>query len=532
MSVILNPDIGQITPDSPLEKIYKQLYQAFFDAQDKKSKDNPFGIEEGDETSIRLKNTAYTFAFAIATSGGSGEGGYVDLNYLKLSGGSMTGALNAHNGFSAGAGNSEIVRLTQKEISGVLSGVMSVIGKIEIESDGLLIDGVNVLSYNEGALQLNGQTVNIATHLVVGGAKDGLSVSSKTFKYKDLDVYHAGNSNGKAHNWAMKDAKVYGSLGVDGVVTLSGKTNMLADVSVKHGEDTVLSVVKGVVKVSSILNIASEIVFDNKSAIQIKGGDITILSENGRLNLGGENTKSVCLGAGLFDHDGANVLINKFGTATFKNGFSASHDYSEPLIRTYRNSNEDEGVIFSKNIVLGVAHKIIVNGSDNVITITSKIDKQSVQTSICPIVSESYHAPKDKVTYATSIGGSSSIFQFELPIEVKDYIGISKSSTRLTKNSLFFKDNSQLISVADGIKHYGNSYLLGSVSSEQFASGFSGYGWAILNNKTTGSYNATFDELTIRKKMRVYELEVQKISATNGSLWVSDACSGDTVQKL
>src|SRR5699024_663864 len=116
---------------------------------------------------------------------------------------------------------------------------------------------------------------------------------------------------------------------------------------------------------------------------------------------------------------------------------------------------------------------------DNVITITSKIDKQSVQTSICPIVSESYHAPKDKVTYATSIGGSSSIFQFELPIEVKDYIGISKSSTRLTKNSLFFKDNSQLISVADGIKHYGNSYLLGSVSSERFASGFAGYGWGV-----------------------------------------------------
>lgn len=40
-----------------------------------------------------------------------------------------------------------------------------------------------------------------------------------------------------------------------------------------------------------------------------------------------------------------------------------------------------------------------------------------------------------------------------------------------------------------------------------------------------------FDELTIRKKMRIYELEIQKAYATNGSLWISDSCSGDRVEK-
>ncbi|MFR9543739.1 MAG: hypothetical protein SNH27_17055, partial [Rikenellaceae bacterium] len=65
-----------------------------------------------------------------------------------------------------------------------------------------------------------------------------------------------------------------------------------------------------------------------------------------------------------------------------------------------------------------------------------------------------------------------------------------------------------------------------------FASGFAGYGWCILNNLTTSNTSATFDELTIRKKMRIYELEVQKISATNGSLWISDSCSGDVVKRL
>lgn len=32
--------------------------------------------------------------------------------------------------------------------------------------------------------------------------------------------------------------------------------------------------------------------------------------------------------------------------------------------------------------------------------------------------------------------------------------------------------------------------------------------------------------------MRIYELEVQKNSATNGSMWVSDSCSGDIVEEI
>ena len=53
-----------------------------------------------------------------------------------------------------------------------------------------------------------------------------------------------------------------------------------------------------------------------------------------------------------------------------------------------------------------------------------------------------------------------------------------------------------------------------------------------MKNPKTGNATATFDELVIRKKMRVYELEVQKDSSTNGSLWISDSCSGDIVEKI
>ena len=59
-----------------------------------------------------------------------------------------------------------------------------------------------------------------------------------------------------------------------------------------------------------------------------------------------------------------------------------------------------------------------------------------------------------------------------------------------------------------------------------------GSGWGITHNKTTGNVTATYDEVTIRKKMRAYELEVQKNSVTNGSLWVSDSCQVDTELKM
>lgn len=89
MSIVLNPEIEKLDKNSLCYSIYIQLYNNFFNAQDKKSEDNPFGIEEGDQTSIRLKNTAFNFASPISESivgSESGEGGGnggVLLNYVK-----------------------------------------------------------------------------------------------------------------------------------------------------------------------------------------------------------------------------------------------------------------------------------------------------------------------------------------------------------------------------------------------------------------------------------------------------------------
>ena len=77
MSIELHPDIGQLDPDSLCYSIYSQLYSNFFNAQDRKDDTHPWGVIEGDDTSVRLKNTAYSFASAISGSvageGSSGE---------------------------------------------------------------------------------------------------------------------------------------------------------------------------------------------------------------------------------------------------------------------------------------------------------------------------------------------------------------------------------------------------------------------------------------------------------------------------
>ena len=102
----------------------------------------------------------------------------------------------------------------------------------------------------------------------------------------------------------------------------------------------------------------------------------------------------------------------------------------------------------------------------------------------------------------------------------------------MTDGALYFTEEVRLQAVAGGVKHHGDSLFTGSLSSEFFSSGFAGSGWAVRTNRTTGNVTATFDEVVARRKFRAYEFEVRKVSATNGSLWVSDSCSGDTVEKL
>ena len=57
--------------------------------------------------------------------------------------------------------------------------------------------------------------------------------------------------------------------------------------------------------------------------------------------------------------------------------------------------------------------------------------------------------------------------------------------------------------------------------SNTFTSGFAGGGWRIDEGVSASGTSATFDNLTIRGTMSVYELLINQIRATNGNLFVS-----------
>lgn len=66
-----------------------------------------------------------------------------------------------------------------------------------------------------------------------------------------------------------------------------------------------------------------------------------------------------------------------------------------------------------------------------------------------------------------------------------------------------------------------------SISSPQFLSGFGGNGWKLDANTNT----LTIDNLVVRKVMQVYELVINQINATNGSLWVTNASTITEVEQ-
>lgn len=76
----------------------------------------------------------------------------------------------------------------------------------------------------------------------------------------------------------------------------------------------------------------------------------------------------------------------------------------------------------------------------------------------------------------------------------------------------------------DNVRMYGDLITNRSITSPEFASGFGGYGWRLDADTNT----LTIDYLVVRKAMRVYELVINKINATNGSIWVSNSSKCST----
>ncbi len=546
MSVILLPDIQELDPNSLCYSIYSELYHNFFNAQDKKSEDNPYGIEEGDDTSVRLRNTAYNFASAIAGAvageGGEGGGGIL-LDYLKKTGGNMTGVLRANYGFEAGMGNTRLLWAYEEIAEDGVTPVygLQVSGDIHIGGSNLYLGGRQFIRYSAGdgiailenpVLSFGSSNLFSRGEMVFGESKaKGVALSPDTIYIKGKEVYHAGNANLPTVHWTMLDAAVSGKLQVAGAVTLSGELSALQGVKLGTGGKEIITLFQEEARLNGFLSIG--VGYGVKIGTvpvlyRINETDVRLACESGHLLLGSENTQQIRLFSGLTDIDGDNILISKYGGAYFPDSFRAAHNYGGDLLSTYRENDADEGLVIHKKMRFGSQQGVFLSGDSRQLFLCRSDDKAAFSFRDSTSV---YQLPNSG-SRSFYLETNCDFITSSQAIEAKISVGIDGSFTRLTDKHLFLSGENYLLSTTDGIKHFGNAYFTGNISSERFSSGFAGYGWGILKNQTTGNIAATFDELTIRKKMRIYELEVQKNSATNGSLWVSDLCSGDRVMKL
>jgi hypothetical protein len=104
-------------------------------------------------------------------------------------------------------------------------------------------------------------------------------------------------------------------------------------------------------------------------------------------------------------------------------------------------------------------------------------------------------------------------------------LGVGADAVTLTSSSNPGAAASILASGASGeLQLYNGFFTQGAQSAATFASGFAGSGWRADYGITTASRaSMETDDLTVRGRMRVYELLIQQIRATNGSVFVSSA---------
>ena len=561
MSVQLHPDIETLDKESLCYSIYAQLYHNFFNAQQKKDDEHPYGIEEGDETSLRLKNTAYGFASAIAGAvtgeGGSGSGGLL-LDYLKKSGGDMTGKLSANYGFEAGIGNTRILETYSQDITdpeGVVTAVeygIRITGNLKVGGDSLHIGGRQLLRYdadkatatiNASHIDFLDATVHSKGAWIIGDEDTGIFISPTRLAVGGQDVYHRGNANTDTADWTMRDGMVRRNLTVRGSTVMDGGLKALQGVELGNKGKCLLSFSEEDVALGGFLSFLDGFgirIRDVPVLLRTDKDKIQFGSIGGDLLLGGDHTPKIRLFSGISDVDGECLMLSPYGKACFPGSLTVRHNSGADLLSSYRVDTSDEGIVIHKRLRMGTAEGFMFTGDRERVSLSSEViyEEEDVRTAIPHSTdfshrpSVSCYAPQNRHSESFHIRTDADFVTVAVPLEAAGHIGIHASPTRITDRILYLTEALRLQAVEDGIRHYGNSVFTGSLSSEFFSPGLSGSGWAVRRNRTTGGVSATFDEVVARRKFRAYEFEVKKTSVTNGSFWISDSCSGDTVEKL
>lgn len=538
-----DPNYGLIDmPYLSESEICKNLYDSFYTSIKASQHYDPDILID---TSI--KNASYNLAAPIARhieaggGGGGGTGGGVDpALFIRKSGDSMIGRFSSLYGFSAGE-DGKILLQTKKVIEGqaVIDSYLSIEGKLHINSNNLIID--NKLLFNHYNDQTGKETLDInggdivnfkVSNVSVEGSlsANDLFVSTGSLTYKNNAIYHAGNSNKEDVDWTMFNSNVKGSLIAEGNSKFGALLTALNGVELGSDKAMVVNISGGAMTMTGNIKMAKNvsIMYNDKNVIgSPQAGYIQISSSGLSLILGSEYTQDIRLTSPLTSYQGDHTLIDMYGNASFPMSFEAGQGGDILL------STNQEAIVIHKKLKFSSNDGPAIYKDQFGIMFEATYENNEYRrphyTSINIDRSTSMDAIPGKNSESVFVSTSTDFFMFNKPIEAFDFVGIQQSTTRLYDNTLFFTEESKLLNVTDGIKHFGHSYFKDNLSSERFSTGFAGEGWAIRKKLDNGNIELTVDEAVVRKKMRIYELEIQKIRAVNGSLWVSDACDGDKV---
>ncbi len=550
---------------------------------------NAMATQMAEYSTILMKNSAYMMANAIISTidpdGGTGSG-TAGSGFLSRSGDTMQGELGALYGFQAGFNNTKIFETTinsEDKSLAIVTGNLQVTedatieGNLNLSDNGLYfgsshalwyerdIDNGDKLCFASSNIEFTGKAT-ISDSLQVGDlllSNEGLSLNGANF-------YHSGNSNMSTVDWTMCNGTVAGNLKVNGETELAGKLESNGGFAFSVSENKLLYSESAEESESPYITLNSDLSIINDHGIKFNNNYIVWVRDTDKIvsfsapgcvmNLGdgGEDaegnkitTKYIALQSDIYGYNGDFKMVGHDGSGNFPNGFSVgAANALGTTFYTYTSGEKDYGVVSKNNLRFGEASgpslssdgskltttiPFIYMSGENAIHTTAAFDVQ-VKTSESSI----YNPTNKQEKAAVSLTTLATQFLFNVPIEASGFaVKSSKYKTRLEEDALFFDDGIFIEGITGGMRMSKNSMFDGNLysfdaaqSSISFSSGFAGRGWAIMEDTTTGGIHATFDNLTIRKKMRVYEFEAQRISVTNGSFWVSDSCSGDEVREL
>jgi hypothetical protein len=461
-----------------------------------------------------LENAAYLFASVIdnAIQTGKSEIDLTDL--VKKSGDSMLARLYTLYGFSAGYDNNTYLSVDDNKV-GIyapltVSKDTTIKGSLSLSDSGIYFSEHQCVYYDSDKLQLGADT-NLHGNLTLDKDKSislgSLTISNKGVELDGSTFYHSGNCNNSTTDWNMQNGNVAKNL------TINGTISSLYGFSFgENGEKTLYSdgvntVVNNRLFVSQSYSLGSDEIIsyynDTKSIISFSApGKV--------LNLGDNGTSNIALQTNLYVGSDDRAIITTEGKGTFKSINIGLSDQS----LVFQSAND--GVIVKDYLYLGSTKGATISQNDTAISFGG------IGGNINLSIADGFVLAGQEEKKLAQFSTNAQFYSFDKPIQ-SEYFAIKSDEvkTTLQAGKLFLNGEMGITAGEDYLRLDGETHINKDLGTSTFRSGYNGSGWRISDSC------ATFDELVVRKKMKVFELEVSKQTVTNGSLWVSDSCSGD-----